>query len=315
MIEYNKAQLGRMAQENGFVRDTLEKVLRLTEILKFIDRDDFLKRHLALKGGTAINMTIFDLPRLSVDIDLDYIPNDTLEDMQKAREQITDALKAYMQREGYLLSGSSRYSFSLDAFYLQYTNAGGNKDILKIEINYSLRAHLFEPVKRPVLGKIFGEPLAVLTLEPMEIFAAKANALMSRAAARDLYDFNNMEDCGLFKDPEKNLFRKCIIFYNTISQETIDADFDTSAIERLTFNKIRRDLFPVLRKKDNFDLENRKAKAKAYIKDLMTATASEKEYMAAFTNKQYKPELLFDDKKIIERIKNHPMAIWKCTHK
>ena len=78
MIEYNKAQLGRMAQENGFVRDTLEKVLRLTEILKFIDRDDFLKRHLALKGGTAINMTIFDLPRLSVDIDLDYIPNDTL---------------------------------------------------------------------------------------------------------------------------------------------------------------------------------------------------------------------------------------------
>jgi predicted nucleotidyltransferase component of viral defense system len=138
---------------------------------------------------------------------------------------------------------------------------------------------------------------------------------MSRAAARDLYDFNNMEDCSLFKDPEKNLFRKCIIFYNTISQETIDADFDTSAIERLTFNKIRRDLFPVLRKKDNFDLENRKAKAKAYIKDLMTATASEKEYMTAFTNKQYKPELLFDDKKIIERIKNHPMAIWKCTHK
>ena len=35
MIEYNKIQLGRIAQQYGFVRDTFEKVLRLKEILKF----------------------------------------------------------------------------------------------------------------------------------------------------------------------------------------------------------------------------------------------------------------------------------------
>ncbi|MEA4922535.1 MAG: hypothetical protein VB031_04115 [Eubacteriaceae bacterium] len=44
----------------------------------------------------------------------------------------------------------------------------------------------------------------------------------------------------------------------------------------------------------------------------MTMTNSEKEYMMAFKDKQYKPELLFDDKKIVDRIKTHPMAIWKC---
>ena len=63
MLQYNRAELGRMAMESGFVRDTFEKVHRLKEILKFLNEDDFLKEHLILKGGTAINLTVFDLPR------------------------------------------------------------------------------------------------------------------------------------------------------------------------------------------------------------------------------------------------------------
>lgn len=68
MPQYNRAELGRMGTESGFVRDTFEKVLRLKEILKFLNEDKFLREHLVLKGGTAINLTVFNLPRLSVDI-------------------------------------------------------------------------------------------------------------------------------------------------------------------------------------------------------------------------------------------------------
>lgn len=39
MPQYNRAELGRMATESGFVRDTFEKVLRLKEILKFLNED------------------------------------------------------------------------------------------------------------------------------------------------------------------------------------------------------------------------------------------------------------------------------------
>lgn len=38
----------------------------------------------------------------------------------------------------------------------------------------------------------------------------------------------------------------------------------------------------------------------------------EKEYMDRFISKEYRPELLFEDYEIVERIKNHPMALWKC---
>ena len=115
-----------MATESGFVRDTFEKVLRLKEILKFLNEDKFLREHLLLKGGTAINLTVFNLPRLSVDIDVDYTPNDTREDMLECRVKITDIIKEYMESERYQLSEASRFSHSLDAFHYNYQNAGEN---------------------------------------------------------------------------------------------------------------------------------------------------------------------------------------------
>lgn len=44
----------------------------------------------------------------------------------------------------------------------------------------------------------------------------------------------------------------------------------------------------------------------------MKPTAQEMEYMERFIAKEYKPELLFEDTEIVERIQNHPMALWKC---
>ena len=82
-MEYDRITLGRLAKEQGFVRDTLEKVCRLTDILLFMQQDGLLSGRLALKGGTAINLTVFDLPRLSVDIDLDYVGGVGREQMQK----------------------------------------------------------------------------------------------------------------------------------------------------------------------------------------------------------------------------------------
>lgn len=308
---YDKAEIGRVAQQHGFVRDTFEKVLRLKEILRYLNEEEYLRKHLLLKGGTAINLTVFNLPRLSVDIDMDYTPNDTKEDMLEARYKITVLIKDYMDAEGYQLFKGSRFTHSLDAFYYQYQNTGGNRDMIKIELNYSLRAHILEPVYRRILQEIFDDGLMLRMVAPMEVFAAKGNALISRAAARDLYDWGNMIAENLFED-ERDLFRKCFVFYATISAETVNRNFDTSAITSLKFDKIRRDLFPVLSKKDNFMLDERKQQAENYIAELMQLTEREQEYIERFISKEYIPELLFDDKEIVERIKEHPMAIWKC---
>lgn len=142
MPVYNKAEVARQALEYGFVRDTFEKVLRIKDSIKFMNEQEYLKEHLLLKGGTAINLTVFNLPRLSVDIDMDYTPNNPREDMLASREKITVIIRDYMEAEGYHLSPASRFSHSLDAFYYQYQNTGGNRDMIKIELILSVKVYL-----------------------------------------------------------------------------------------------------------------------------------------------------------------------------
>lgn len=313
MPQYNKADIGRAATQYGFIRDTFEKVLRLKEILEYFNTQEYLVKHLILKGGTAINLTIFDLPRLSIDIDMDYVPNDSRDDMLIARDNISGIINRYMEKEGYSLSQTSRFSHSLDAFHFNYINSGGNKDMIKIELNYSLRAHILEPTYRDILNDVFKSNIKIRTVAPLEIFSAKGNALISRAAARDLYDWGNLIDQNMFAD-EKDLFRKCFVFYTTITADNVHGnyDFDLSAIDTLDFTKIRRDLFPVMSNKNNFKLDERKIQAKQYIKDLLRLTEIENEYIERFAAKEYHPELLFDDE-IVTRICEHPMALWKCN--
>ena len=238
MPQFNRRKLDVRAWKYGFNRDTFEKVLRLRTILDFLNTHEYMREHLLLKGGTAINLTVFNLPRLSVDIDLDFVPNLTREETANERERLTEILKGFMSEQGYSLSDASRFSHSLNAFHYNYVNAAGNRDMIKIEINYSLRTHVLLPEDREFVTDACGEPIKVRTVAAMEIFAAKTNALISRAAARDLYDFCNMVDIKLFAE-EEDLFRKCIIFYATISSKEVNKTSDTSAIDSLIFSKIK----------------------------------------------------------------------------
>lgn len=117
MPQFNRRELDVRAREYGFNRDTFEKVLRLRTILDFLNTHEYMREHLLLKGGTAINLTVFNLPRLSVDIDLDFVPNLTREETVNERECLTEILKEFMSEQGYSLSEASRFSHSLAAFH------------------------------------------------------------------------------------------------------------------------------------------------------------------------------------------------------
>ena len=115
-------------------------------------------------------------------------------------------------------------------------------------------------------------------------------------------------------EDKRDMFRKSFAFYTIISADKnqINRSFDTTAIDSIDFAKIRRDLVSIISKKDNFQLEERKNHTKQYISDLMQLTEKENEYMDRFMMKEYCPELLFDDEKIVARTCEHSMALWKC---
>ncbi len=311
MSNYDIIYLGKKAEELGFVRDTLEKVTRLADILEYLNTNPILKESLALKGGTAINLTIFNLPRLSVDIDMDYLINNSREEMLEHRELINSTIDRYMLSQGYTKNIKTKNLHSLDSWVYDYIGASGNRDNIKIEVNYSLRAHVSPTEKRPIITEHFSSEYSVKTLAPIEIYGSKINALLSRAAARDLYDARNMIYFGLFDESQEALLRKAVVFYAAISAKEINKTFDTKAIDSITKQKIKTDLLPVIKRKDNFELESAKKIVKNYIADLMLLTKEEKAFLDKFENGEYIPELLFEDKEILERIKDHPTALWK----
>lgn len=61
--------LSKEAEATGFRPDVQEKVILLIELLNAFVSDEFLSTRIALKGGTALNLFQFNLPRLSVDIE------------------------------------------------------------------------------------------------------------------------------------------------------------------------------------------------------------------------------------------------------
>lgn len=115
-MEFSRQYLTRLSQESNFIKDALEKVLRLSEILKFLNSDVVFKDKLALKGGTAINLTAVELPRLSVDIDLDFTVNVSRDDLPEIKEKFKKRLTDYMWQEGYSLA-DSRDHFALTCVF------------------------------------------------------------------------------------------------------------------------------------------------------------------------------------------------------
>ena len=307
-MEFSRQYLVKIAQETNFIKDTLEKVVRLAEILRFLNSDVVFKDKLALKGGTAINLTAVELPRLSVDIDLDFTENVSREELLEVKERFSKRLTDYMWQEGYSLA-DSRDHFALTSFLFNYINSAGNRDNIKVEINFLDRCHVLPLEKKRILTKGIIEDFEVLTLNTIELYASKINALLSRATPRDLYDVNAMIENNVITDTE--LLRKCLVFYNAIGGDYDIQELDYKNVERLDYRKYKTQLKPVISKDDNIDIEKAKERVIAYVKNLLVFTDGEKEFLDKLKDKIYAPELLFDDEMIVSNIKHHPAALWR----
>lgn len=85
------------ARSEGYKPEILEKVYRLLDVFQQIMTVPFLQERLVLKGGTALNLFCFErLPRLSVDIDLNYIGTLSREKMLEEKTVIMDAIQQIM---------------------------------------------------------------------------------------------------------------------------------------------------------------------------------------------------------------------------
>jgi hypothetical protein len=138
------ARIRRVATETGYREEIVEKVLYLEAILRQLARHPGLLGAWALKGGTALNLFFLDVPRLSADIDINYIGQGELEAMQAARPAFEAAVTACCEREGCTVRRMPG-EHAGGKLRLRYTAAAGGTGSLEVDVNFLLR--------RPLLGR------------------------------------------------------------------------------------------------------------------------------------------------------------------
>lgn len=311
MFKLTRLEINKLADSANFNRNTTEKVLRLYSILNFFDESD-LGSMIALKGGTAINLFLLDLPRLSVDIDLDFTLPLSREEMLEKRIIIDKTIKDYMADDGYSLSDKSKFVHTLDSYVYSYTTSSGGNDLLKIEINYSDRVHILKTERRESTEKL-GKTVFTRKLADDELIGSKINALLVRTTPRDVFDVYSLYKCE--KIANEDLIRKIAIFYVCLGSE-IPVDFEflkESAINKingLTFQKIKETLLPVLHKSVAFDVKEMSNFVSNKIDSLFTLDKNDILFIQEYNEKRFTPSVLFSGFDI-ENINEHPMGLWK----
>ena len=180
----------------------MAQVRLLTRTLPFIAEDPVF----ALKGGTAINLFHRDMPRLSVDADLVYLP---LQDWQESLAGIDAALQRLTQRVERSLRGARVHTAGrTDEVRLEIRH--GNAAV-KVETSPVMRGTVQPPETRRVTPRVEDEfGFAEMTLVAFEdLFAGKLVAALDRQHPRDLYDVKLLlENEGITDE----LFRTFLVY-------------------------------------------------------------------------------------------------------
>ncbi len=309
-------ELMREAADAGFQKDPFEKVIRLTELLESLRSHPFLKSRIVLKGGTALNLFVFDVPRLSVDIDLNYIGAADRETMLEERPKVDQAVQAVCGRLGLQVKRIPT-EHAGGKWRLSYTTASGRPGTLELDVNFMLRTPLWPHAvrdSRPV-GSFSVTQVPVLDLH--ELAAGKLAALFGRDASRDLFDVHRILARG---DLDRSRLRVGFVVYGGINRR----DWRTVVLDDVKADprEVDRQLIPMLRG----DIAPERADLDAWTHNLVTECRDmlsivlpfdppEREFLDHLNNRgEIAPALLTADTNLQAIIGSHPGLLWKALN-
>jgi hypothetical protein len=143
-MRLTKSELLKLAKSLGYRPEILEKVIVLINLLNKFFEDDFLKNKFALKGGTALNLFSLDLPRLSVDIDLNYIGSANRDEMLEDKAQVQRRISTICNKLDIEIDRDPSDEHSGGKFLLSCEGALNQRSNLELDLNYILRVPIFK---------------------------------------------------------------------------------------------------------------------------------------------------------------------------
>lgn len=319
-MNLNEADLLQQAKTAGFRPEMLEKVILLIDLLNEIFDSSYLKQRLVLKGGTALNLFHFNLPRLSVDIDLNYIGHHDRQTMLEEREELEAILSGLLQRSGLTVKRTPT-EHAGGKWRLTYNSAVQPSGNLELDLSYLFRTPLWPVTFQDSyqLGNYQAKQIPILDLH--ELVAGKLAALMARRASRDLYDVHHLSTSSIFNEQlDVNKLRLAFVVYGAMNRhdwrtlEISDIDFDSG--------ELKNNLIPVLNQKSFQQSDGLKdwasqliAGCKNVLSHVLPFTENEMEFLEKISEEgEIEASLITTDLELQQKISSHPGLLWKTQH-
>lgn len=315
-LKLSNEMLQREAEKTGFRPEVLEKVLQLLNLLQALRDHPFLRDRIALKGGTALNLFVFKMPRLSVDIDLNYIGTADRTVMLAERPEVERAIKAVCSREDFSLQRIPG-DHAGGKWLLRYESAlrqGGN---LALDLNYMYRIPLW-PITLQNSSKVCASNTRQIpVLEIHELAAGKLAALLARRASRDLFDAHRLLTECKFEDDR---LRTAFVLYGAMNRK----DWRSVSVEDVNFesNELKNQLLPTLRNEYVNGIKDLQDWAGTLVNECRRALSAvlplsepEREFLDRLLDHgEIKPSVLTDDDMWADHMGRHPLLQWKALN-
>lgn len=163
----------------------------LLKVLPFVAKENCFN----LKGGTAINLFVRNMPRLSIDIDLAYVGKESRLDAFQNSKDALFRIKTDIERS--IPNVKVHYSGSEDSQTIGKLFVSQNGVQIKVEVNPVIRGTVFEGEVRDLVEKAesqFGLAFSVPTVSFADLFGGKIVAGLDRQHPRDLFDIKFLLD-------------------------------------------------------------------------------------------------------------------------
>jgi predicted nucleotidyltransferase component of viral defense system len=305
---FSKEYLQKLSRQTGFLPEGLQKQMTLLDLLREISRHPLLRSKFALKGGTALNLFWFPLPRLSVDIDLNYIATVDRETMLNDRPVLEKELKKLIESRSISVQFAPADEHAGAKWRLRAPSAFGGNFALELDLNYIMRIPIGDIRSKQPYPLDEDYTFAFDSVSFEELFAGKIKALLERSAARDLYDVAMLSKTSV--DYDLPALRKANILLGITSKRDW-RNIDLRTIDAIDQKMIADELTPILRQDETPKLDVMRSDAKKILDQILNRTEKEKEFLDTFEEMgQYKPELLFETGQA-QRLMNHPAVLWK----
>ena len=313
---FSPSEILPVVEATRFKAEVIEKVLHLLNLLNTLNSHPFLKGKLALKGGSALNLFVFNIPRLSVDIDLNYIGAVQREKMLADRPKLEQAFQAVFSREGFTVKrkpvehAGGKWRLS----YQSFTGPSGN---LEVDLNFMFRQPLWEvlPVDSQFLGDFRATNIPVIDIH--ELAAGKLCALLARRQGRDLFDSHQLLN---HKDLEQKRLRLAFVVYGAMNRK----DWRTVSLQDVDIaaDELSQKLLPLLRRRSEEGNELQASYGRRLVQEcrdrlsiVLPFTNSETEFLNLLLDKgEIVPSLLTSDKDLLARISRQPLLEWKALN-